>query len=70
MNGPRAPSHAHRALSRESGDEAEHDCSFPHHQLGETLVMLLLGNASLMGETRRLTGDMFNLIVEGQSNSL
>lgn len=32
--------------------------------------MLLLGNASLMGETRRLTGDMFNLIVEGQSNSL
>lgn len=63
MNGPRAPSHAHRARSWENGDEAEHDCSFPHHHLGETLVMLLLGNASLIGETRRLTGDMFNLIV-------
>lgn len=38
-------------------------CTFPCHQLRKSLLTLLLGSASMMGETQPLSGDTFKLIV-------
>lgn len=55
LTSPQAPAtlSGHRP-GRENKDKAKHGPTFPHHQLGDSLLLVLLGNSRLTSETQPL----------------